>query len=38
MMTIKEINTLIICGALLLIALFGVWLLLADKMKEKSIK
>lgn len=25
MMTIKEINTLIICGALLLIALFGVY-------------
>ena len=38
MMTIKEINTLIICGALLLIDLFGVWLILADKMKEKSIK
>lgn len=37
-MTTQEINTLIICGALLLIALFGVWLILADKMKEKSVE
>lgn len=37
-MTTQEMNTLIICGALLLIALFGVWLIFADKMKEKSIK
>ena len=38
MMATQELNTLIICGALLLIALFGVWLILADKMKENSIK
>lgn len=37
-MTTQEVNMLIICGALLLIAFFGIWILINDKTKEKSLK
>lgn len=37
-MTTQEVNMLIICGALLLIACFGIWILINDKTKEKSLK
>lgn len=36
-MTTQEINLLILCGALLLVGLFGVWLIISDKAKEKTL-